>query len=54
MAKITEEIIVIKISQLTKDDADTQPRATEEIVQALAQVAEELVGAGAVVEVGHQ
>jgi hypothetical protein len=54
MAKITEEIIVIKISQLTKDDVGTQPRATEEVISALTQVAEELVGAGAVVEVEHE
>jgi hypothetical protein len=51
MAKIQEEIIVIKISQLVKNDDESAPRATAEVVAALAQVAEELVGAGAVVEI---
>jgi len=50
MAKIFEEIIIIKISRLLKDDANPEPVATPEIVSALAQVAEELAGAGAVVE----
>jgi hypothetical protein len=50
MAKIFEEIIIIKISSLLKDDANPEPVATPEIVSALAQVAEELAGAGAVVE----
>jgi hypothetical protein len=51
MAKIQEEIIVIKFSQLVKDGSDTQPRVTDEVSAALAQVAEELVGAGVVVEI---
>ena len=52
MAKIQEEeIIVIKVSQLVKDGNDCAPRVTEDVTQALVQVAEELVGAGAVVEI---
>jgi len=51
MAKIHEEIIVIKFSQLVKDGVDSAPRVTEDVTAALAQVAEELVGAGTVVEI---
>jgi hypothetical protein len=51
MAKIHEEIIVIKFSQIVKDDAQPAPRVIEEVTQALTQVAEELVGAGVIVEI---
>lgn len=51
MAKIQEEIVVIKFSQLVKNDVATAPRVTEEVMAALTQVAEELVGAGVVVEI---
>jgi hypothetical protein len=51
MAKIHEEVIVIKISQLIKEGSDPSPRATDEVVVALSQVAEELVGPGTVVEI---
>jgi hypothetical protein len=54
MAKIHEEIVVIKLSKLVKDtDAGTDAGsdiATADIVAALQSVAEELVGAGVVVE----
>lgn len=51
MAKIQEEIIVIKFSQLVKDDTDSAPRITEDVTAALTQVAEELVGPGVIVEI---
>jgi hypothetical protein len=51
MAKIQEEIIVIKISQLVKEGTESHPRVTEDVTAALVQVAEELVGSGAVVEI---
>jgi hypothetical protein len=52
MAKIHEEIVVIKLSKLIKDGSPEQGRiATEELVESLAAVAEELGGAGVVVEV---
>ena len=50
MAKIQEEIVVIKLSKLIRDDADVQAIATDDIVVALQSVAEELAGAGVVVE----
>jgi hypothetical protein len=50
MAKIQEEIIVIKLSKLVKDNGNVEIIATEDIIAALASVAEELVGAGIIVE----
>ena len=50
MAKIHEEIVVIKLSKLVREsDAGTEI-ATDDIVAALQSVAEELLGAGVVVE----
>ena len=50
MAKIHEEIVVIKLSKLVKDTDAVSDIATADIVAALQSVAEELVGAGVVVE----
>jgi len=50
MAKIYEEIVVIKLSKLVKDTDAGSDIATPDIVAALQSVAEELVGAGVVVE----
>jgi len=50
MAKIYEEVVVIKLSKLVKDDAAVDAIATDDIVTALQSVAEELAGAGVVVE----
>ena len=50
MAKIHEEIVVIKLSKLVRDDATVDTMATDDIVAALQSVAEELAGAGVVVE----
>jgi hypothetical protein len=50
MAKIHEEIVVIKLSKLVKDsDAGTEI-ASDDIVAALQSVAEELAGTGVIVE----
>ena len=51
MAKIQEEIIVIKFSQLVKDGIESAPKVTEDVTAALTQVAEELVGPGVIVEI---
>lgn len=51
MAKIQEEIIVIKCSQLVKDGDEAGSCITEEVITALVQVAEELLCAGIVVEI---
>jgi hypothetical protein len=52
MAKIIEDVIVIKFSKIVKDSQqDTAGIAGTDIQQALEQVAQELVGDGVVVEV---
>jgi len=52
MAKIHEEVVVIKLSKLIKEkDGSEQYIATNDICDALQAVAEELVGAGVVVEI---
>jgi hypothetical protein len=53
MAKIQEEVVVIKLSRLIKD-TETVPQdsmAGPEVQQALEQVVQELVGDGVVVEI---
>jgi hypothetical protein len=51
MAKIVEEVVVIKVSQLVKDEADAETKLTDEVIAGLEQIASELVGDGSVVEV---
>ena len=51
MAKLHEEVVVIKVSKLVKD-ADIAPvLLTEEVTQSLEAVVQELAGAGTLVEV---
>jgi hypothetical protein len=52
MAKIVEEVVVVKFSRIVKDAESLQAGiVTPDIQQALEQVAQELVGDGTVVEV---
>lgn len=53
MAKVFEEVIVIKLSKLVKKDAEPEAGslASEETVAALEQVVEQLVDDGVIVEV---
>jgi hypothetical protein len=52
MAKIVEDVLVLKFSRIVKDvDADPEPAVTNESITALVQVAQELVGDSVVVEV---
>ena len=52
MAKIFEEIIVIKLSKLTRDDTpDSGPIAGADVTSSLEAVAQELVSSGVIVEV---
>ena len=52
MAKIIEDVIVIKFSKIVKDsEADPGNIAGPDVQQALEQVAQELVGGGVVVEI---
>jgi hypothetical protein len=50
MSKIHEEIVVIKLSKLIRESDAGIEIATDDIVAALQSVAEELAGAGIVVE----
>ena len=51
MAKIHEEIIIIKVSKLVKESDTPVAIAHDELVASLGAVAEELAGAGVIVEV---
>jgi hypothetical protein len=52
MAKIIEDVIVIKFSKIVKNsDVDESALAGPDVLQALEQVAQELVGNGVVVEI---
>ena len=50
MAQIIEENIVIKVSKLVKGDV-SESLVSEDVLRALESVAEELLGAGVIVEV---
>ena len=52
MAKIIEDVLVIKLSKIVKDtEIDPASPISNENVHALIQVAQELVGDGVVVEI---
>jgi hypothetical protein len=51
MAKIVEELVIIKFSKLVKDDTANSSITGEEVQIALEQVAQELVGDSIIVEV---
>mgnify|MGYP003328159952 CR=1 FL=1 len=51
MAKLQEDVLVIKISKLVKDSDTVSTSLTEELVTSLEAVVTELAGAGALVEV---
>jgi hypothetical protein len=50
MARVVEDVLVLKLSKLVKDDAEDESIITEEIHAALEQVTQELVGDGIIVE----
>lgn len=51
MAKIVEDVVVIKFSKIVKDTEESHSVAGPDIQAALEQVAQELVGDSVVVEV---
>lgn len=51
MAKIQTETVVITFNKLVKDTADQEVIVNDDIILALSSVAEELIGAGVIVEV---
>jgi putative transposon-encoded protein len=51
MAKIQEEVLVIKVSKLLKDSEQEKTVLTEDVTASLEAVVTELAGAGALVEI---
>ena len=51
MAKMIEDILVIKLSKIVKDSDSTESIVTGDIHSALEQVAQELVGSNVLVEI---
>lgn len=51
MAKIASEAVVIEISRIAKDNEELDSVVTQEVVETLEQVVQQLVGDGTVVEV---
>lgn len=52
MAKIVEDVLIVKFSKIVKDsEGEIKVLAHPDIQQALEQVAQELVGEGVIVEV---
>ena len=52
MAKIIEEIVVMKFSSIVKDmNADPEPTVTNDQIESIIMVAQELVGDRVVIEV---
>lgn len=51
MARMIEEVIVIKLSKLVKDSDTTESIADTDVQAALEQVAQELAGSNVLVEV---
>lgn len=51
MAKIQSENVIITFSKLTKDSDETAQITNDELVASLEAVAQELAGAGVVVEI---
>ena len=51
MAKLTEEMLVIKISELLRDSDDQRPILDDDMCSNLEAVIQELAGAGKLVEI---
>lgn len=51
MAKLHEEVLVIKVSKLLKDTENTSEIVNSELLQSLEAVVQELAGVGTLVEI---
>tara|TARA_B100000925_G_C21849391_1_gene405106 strand:+ start:224 stop:397 length:174 start_codon:yes stop_codon:yes gene_type:complete len=51
MAKLNEDMVVIKVSELLKDSDDTRKILDQDIVNTIEAAVQELVGAGKLVEI---
>lgn len=54
MAKLHEEIIVIKVSKLLKDAENTETIMSPEVVNSLEAVIQELAGSNILVEIAQE
>ena len=54
MAKLHEEIIVVKVSKLLKDSDEAAPIMSPEIMASLEAVIQELAGQGVLVEIATE
>lgn len=51
MAKMIEEVVIIKLSKLVKDSEDIENISDSQLLVAIEEVAQELAGANVLVEV---
>ena len=51
MAKLQEEVLVVKVSKLLKDSDSQEELLSEETLQNLEAVLQQLVGSGALIEI---
>ena len=51
MAKLNESMIVVKVSELLKDNQPAHPIFDDETINSIEQVIQELAGAGKLVEI---
>ena len=54
MAKLNEDMVVIKVSELLKDDDEQRKIMNPEIVNTIEAAVQELVGPGKLVEIIHE
>jgi hypothetical protein len=51
MAKLNESMIVVKVSELLRDDQETKTILDDETINSIEQVIQELAGPGKLVEI---
>jgi hypothetical protein len=51
MAKIIEELVIVKLSKLVRDDSDDQNLLDDKTINNIEQVVQEIVGDGVVIEI---
>jgi hypothetical protein len=51
MAKIIEELVIVKLSKLVRDDSDDQNLLDNKTINNIEQVVQEIVGDGVVIEI---
>lgn len=54
MAKLHEQIIIVKVSRLLKDTEQPQPIMSDDVMGSLEQVVQELAGSNVLVEIASE